>query len=203
MLTVLLPAAGLYGLVNLSRDLPIEILRAVNILALVGALYGSLKALGQVRVPHLLAYASLAFYSALWWHFAAAGRLVFPALVYVAAVALLTAGLLLAWQRLRRRYGNLTLDRMHGLARPMPRFAAMFSLFVMAAVGLPPFALFFRPIEMLLQPSLTISSGLWIILLMWFLASWYLFRMMQRLLFGPHRAICATRICAAAKLSTL
>ena len=181
------PAVGLYGLVNLSRDLPIEILRAVNILALVGALYGSLKALGQVRVPYLLAYASLAFYSALWWHFAATGRLVFPALVYVAAVAVLTSGLLLAWQRLRRRYGNLTLDRMHGLARPMPRFAALFSLLVMAGVGLPPFALFFRPIEMLLQPSLTISSGLWIILLMWFLASWYLFRMMQRLLFGPHR----------------
>jgi len=187
LLTVLLPAAGLYGLVNLSGDLPIEILRAVNILALVGALYGSLKALGQVRVPHLLAYASLAFYSALWWQFAAAGHLVFPALVYVAAVAVLTSGLLLAWQRLRRRYGNLTLDRMHGLARPMPRFAALFSLLVMAGVGLPPFALFFRPIEMLLQPSLTISSGLWIILLMWFLASWYLFRMMQRLLFGPHR----------------
>jgi NADH-quinone oxidoreductase subunit M len=186
LLTVLLPAAGLYGLVNL-RDLPIEILRAVNVLALVGALYGSIKALGQVRVPHLLAYSSLAFYSALWWHFAAAGRLVFPALVYVAAEALLTAGLLLAWQRLRRRYGNLTLDRMHGLARPMPRFASLFSLLVMAGVGLPPFALFFRPIEMLLQPSLTISSGLWIILLMWFLTSWYLFRMMQRLLFGQHR----------------
>jgi len=26
------------------------------------------------------------------------------------------------------------------------------------------------------------------IVLTWFLASWYLFRMMQRLLFGPHRA---------------
>jgi len=187
LLAVLLPAAGLYGLVHLSSDLPVEIFRVVNVFALVGALFGSLKALGQVRVPHLLAYASLAFYSALWWHFAAAGRLVLPALVYVAAVALLTAGLLLAWQRLRRRYGDLTLDRMHGLAQPMPRFTAVFSLLVMSAVGLPPFALFFGHIKMLLQPSMTISSGLWIILFMWFLASWYLFRMLQRLLFGPHR----------------
>ena len=47
----------------------------------------------------------------------------------------------------------------------MPRFAAVFSLLIMAGVGLPPFALFFCHIEMLLQPSLTISSGLWIILL--------------------------------------
>ena len=39
----------------------------------------------------------------------------------------------------------LNLDRMHGLARPMPRFAAVFSLFVMAAVGLPSVRPFFRP----------------------------------------------------------
>jgi NADH-quinone oxidoreductase subunit L len=187
LLSVLLPAAGLYGFANLSRELPAEILRAVSVLALGSALYGSLKALGQVRVPELLAYASLAFYAALWWHFTAAGNLLFPAIVYAGAVALLTAGLLLAWLRLRRRYGNLTLDRMHGLARSMPRFAAVFSLFVMAAVGLPPFALFFGHIEMLLQRSLANAPGLLIILTMWFLASWYLFRMMQRLLFGPQR----------------
>jgi NADH-quinone oxidoreductase subunit M len=187
LFSVLLPAAGLYGFANLSRELPAEMLRAVSVLALGSALYGSLKALGQVRVPELLAYASLAFYAALWWHFTAAGNLLFPAIVYAGAVALLTAGLLLAWLRLRRRYGNLTLDGMHGLARPMPRFAAVFSLFVMAAVGLPPFALFFGHIEMLLQRSFVNAPGLLIILTMWFLASWYLFRMMQRLLFGPQR----------------
>jgi NADH-quinone oxidoreductase subunit M len=112
---------------------------------------------------------------------------VFPAIVYVAAAALITAGLLLAWQRLRRRCGELTLDRMHGLARPMPRFATVLALFVMAAVGLPPFALFFGHIEMLLLPSLKISWGLLIISVTWFLTSWYFFRMVQRLLFGPDR----------------
>jgi len=186
-LAALLPAAGLYGLSHLSAELPIEILRAVSILALAGALYGSLQALAQVRIPHLLAYASLAFYSVFWWHFAAAGRLMFPAIAYVIAVAVLTTGLLLAWQRLRRRYGNLTLDRMHGLARPMPRFAVVLTLFVMAAVGLPPFALFFGQVEMLLLRSLAVFWGHAIFLLTWFLASWYFFRMMQRLLCGPHR----------------
>jgi NADH:ubiquinone oxidoreductase subunit 4 (subunit M) len=40
---------------------------------------------------------------------------------------------------------------------------------------------------MLLQASIAVSWGLMVILFTWFLASWYLFRMMQRLLFGPHR----------------
>jgi NADH:ubiquinone oxidoreductase subunit 4 (subunit M) len=41
---------------------------------------------------------------------------------------------------------------------------------------------------MLLQASTTVSWGLTVILFTWFLASWYLFRMMQRLLFGAHPA---------------
>ena len=52
----------------------------------------------------------------------------------------------LAWQFFRRRYGILSFDRMHGLARPMPRFAALFSSSSSwPSVRLPPFALVFRP----------------------------------------------------------
>jgi NADH:ubiquinone oxidoreductase subunit 4 (subunit M) len=40
---------------------------------------------------------------------------------------------------------------------------------------------------MLTQASSSLSSGFPIVMLVWFMASWYLFRMMQRLLFGPHR----------------
>ena len=58
----------------------------------------------------------------------------------------------------------------------------------MAAVGLPPFGLFSAYMAMLLQPAMAMSWGLGVILITWFLASWYFFRMMQRLLFGPHRA---------------
>ena len=157
-------------------------------LALFGALYGSLKALGQVRVPQLLAYAEPC--------------LLFSSVVAFrrqrnvcrcrqsstgAAVVLITAGLLLAWRGVQERYGDLTLDRMHGLARAMPRFATVLSLLVMAAIGLPPFGLFSGYMAMLLQSSIVISWGLMVILFTWFLASWYLFRMMQRLLFGSHR----------------
>ena len=186
-LALLLPALGTYWLAHFSSNLPVGLLGAVKWLALLGALYGSLKALAQVSVPPLIAYASLALYSVLWWGFAANTTFISVGFLYAGAMALLSAGLLLAWQFLRKRYGDLELDRFHGLARPMPRFATLFSLFVMAAVGLPPFALFSAQLEILLQPSLMISWGLAVILFTWFLASWYLVRMMHRLLFGHHQ----------------
>jgi NADH-quinone oxidoreductase subunit L len=187
VLAVLLPAAGLFGLSKLMPDLAIETLRAVGVLALFGAVYGSLKALAETRVPQLVAYASVAFFSALWWSFSVTGTFAVQPIIYFAATTLISAGMLLAWQRVRRRYGNLTLERMHGLAGPMPRFATVLSLLVMAAAGLLPFGLFSAYVAMLLQASIMASWGLMVILFTWFLASWYLFRMMQRLLFGAHR----------------
>lgn len=188
LLAVLLPSAGWYLLARHWLEIPAEIMRAAGMLALFGALYGSLKALGQSSVPQLLAYAGLAFYSVLW-SFVAGGQT--PAgdgtIVYLAALALLTAGLLLAWNCIRARCGNLTLDRMHGLARPMPRLAAVVALLAMAAVGLPPFGLFAGQIAMLLRPAGS-PWGFTVISFAWFLTSWYLFRMMQRILFGPRRA---------------
>jgi len=186
-LALLLPTLGAYGLANLSSHLPVGFPGAVKWLALFGALYGSLKALAQVRVPELVAYAGLALFSVLWCGVAASPTLATAHFIYADAVALLSVGLLLAWQFLRKRYGDLDLGRFYGLARPMPRFATLFSLFVMAAVGLPPYALFSSQVELLLQPPLMISWGLAVILGTWFLASWYLVRMMQRLLFGRHR----------------
>ena len=187
-LAMLLPAAGVFGIAQLMPDLPIETLRAVSVLALFGAVYGSLKALGQTRVPQLVAYAGVAFYSALWWSLGITVNLGVQPIIYLVTTILISAGLLLAWQRVRERYGDLTLDGMHGLAGPMPRFATVFSLLVMAAIGLLPFGVFSAYVAMLLQASATVTWGLMVILFTWFLASWYLFRMMQRLLFGPHRS---------------
>ena len=184
---VLLPAAGLYALANLSRDMPPEALHAVGVLALCGAIYSSVKALAQVKIPHLLAHAGSVFFSAFWWRFAATGALTGDALVYVSSAVLLIAGLLLAWQRAQARLGILTLDRMHGLARPMPRFATLLALLVMAATGLYPFGLLSSYLAMLTQPATAISWGLGVMTLSWFFVSWYLFRMMQRLLFGAQR----------------
>ncbi|HEX6174423.1 MAG TPA: hypothetical protein VF089_10435, partial [Candidatus Binatia bacterium] len=156
--------------------------------ALFGAVYGSLKALGETRVPQVVAYAGVAFFSALWWSLGVTGNFTLQPTIYGAAMILISAGLLLAWRSIRERYGNLTLNGMHGLAGPMPRFATALSLLVMAALGLLPFGLFSAYLGMLLQASAPVSWGLMVILFTWFLASWYLFRMMQRLLFGAHRS---------------
>jgi len=188
-LAFLLPAAGLYALSSLPSGLPQELWRATGLLALIGALYGSIKALAQFRVRRLTAYAGLVFYSLLWWHLAASGGGTPQAVVYTSAVILVTGGLLLAWHTVQARYGNLDMERIGGLARTMPRFSLLLSLLVMAAVGLPPFGLFFGFMEMALHSNVTALSGdLLIVLIAWFGASWYLFKLLQRLLFGPPRA---------------
>jgi NADH-quinone oxidoreductase subunit M len=156
-------------------------------LALFGALYGSLKALAESRMIPLLAYASLSFYSVLWWHIAGIRILTAEAAMYFSAVVLITAGLSLAWFRVQARYGDRALERIGGLARPMPRFATLLALLAMAAAGLPPFGLFSGYTGMLLLAAAEVSWDLTVILLTWLAASFYFFRMMQQLLFGPHR----------------
>jgi NADH-quinone oxidoreductase subunit M len=190
-LALLLPLAGLYGAGSVLPELPAGVLSGIKVLALAGALYGSIKALAQARATGLVAYGGLAFYSILWWHLATAGRVMSKDVIFAGAAALVVAGLCLAWQALRTRYGDLALDRIGGLARPMPRFATLVGLLVMAAAGLPPFGLFSGFIALLFDPLNDVASGgsvaMVIVLLVWFIASWYLYKLMQRLLFGPHR----------------
>jgi NADH-quinone oxidoreductase subunit L len=187
-----LPLLGIFGLSGVAPVLPPELLRGVAVLAVFGALYGSIKALVQVRVVPLMAYGSMAFYAILWWQVAITGRVTPQGFVYAGSAVLLTTGVLLAWNRVRARYGDLDVNRIGGLAGPMPRLATLFALLVMAGVGLPPFGLFSGYIALLLDPLIALSFGtsvgLSLIVLVWFMASWYFFKLMQRLLCGPHRA---------------
>jgi NADH-quinone oxidoreductase subunit L len=185
-LTFLMPAAGLYAMIELLRVVSAEFLTGIRMLALFGALFGSLKALAQPRVTPLLAYAGVAFYSVLWWN-AAGGTVSKEALIYAVSVILVTGGLLLTTSRLQARYGDKAVDRIGGLARPMPRFAIVMILLTMAAMGLPPFGFFSGSVGILLRPPVVFSWELIIIVFTYFAASFYLFRLMQRLLFGPHR----------------
>lgn len=182
-----LPLTGLFVLANFTAGVPAASIRALSVLALCGALFTSLKALAQLELRPMMAQGSVAFFAVFWWRFGATGRVPLESVAYIAAVALLTAALLSAAHYLSAHYGKLTLDRMHGLARPMPLFATLLALLVMCAIGLFPLGLFSSYLTLLLQPGVTISWAIAVIVLTWFFASWYLFRMMQRLLFGPHR----------------
>ncbi|HEY7163126.1 MAG TPA: proton-conducting transporter membrane subunit [Candidatus Binatia bacterium] len=184
---VLLPVAGLYIVGKLSPMLSGEALHAVSAVALLGALYFSIRVLARGEFPELLACAAGVFFSAFWWRFGATATVSADLSVYVIAASVLIGGLLFAWERLRVRVGDVTLDSMHGLARPMPLFSTLFALLIMAAIGLYPFGLFSSYIGILTAPGVRISTGVWIILFTWFLISWYFVRTMQRLLFGSYR----------------
>ena len=184
----ILPAAGLYGAMVLLPKMSVIMLKGVSVLALCGAVYGSLKALIQYKVTHTTGYMGVALYSILWWYLANTGTYTPQAVAYAGAVSLAISGMFFAWHCVRVRYGDMSLDVIGGLAQPMPRFGILLSLLVMAAVGLPPFGLFSGYMEMLFHPSITISWDLFIILLSWLAVSWYLFRLMLRLLFGLHRS---------------
>jgi NADH-quinone oxidoreductase subunit M len=185
-LALLMPAAGLYGMTEPLRGASAEFLTGIRMLALFGAVYISVKALAEPRVTPLLAYAGVAFYSVFWWH-AAGGTVSKEALIYAVSVILVTGGLLLAIFRLQARYGDEAADRIGGLARPMPRFAIVMTSLTMAAIGLPPFGFFSGSVGILLRPPVAFSWELVIIVFTLFAASFYLFRLMQRMLFGPHR----------------
>jgi NADH-quinone oxidoreductase subunit M len=161
----------------------------VSVFALVGASYGALKALAQSRVRLLLAYGSLSFFSILWW-FAAASRMATPrSALLVGTVGLATSGLMVAWQVIRTRYGDdVDPQAISGLASGMPQYAVLLSLLALAAMGLPPFGVFAGFMGLLLSSPFPSFAGLFITLLSWLAASWYIMQMVQRLLFGVRRA---------------
>jgi NADH-quinone oxidoreductase subunit M len=187
-IVVLLPVAGLHQLAGAIPTVPDVAAWTVSLFALVGASYGALKALAQSRVRLLLAYGSLSFFCILWW-FAAGSRSVTPrSALLVGTVGLATSGLMVAWQVVRTRYGDdVDPQAISGLATGMPQYAVLLSLMALAAMGLPPFGVFAGFMGLVLSPPFPSMAGLFVTLLAWLAASWYIMQMVQRLLFGVQR----------------
>lgn len=141
----------------------------------------------EVRVARILFYVALVQCSILLWYFAQTGHITPEATSYVSAITLTWGGLFFAWHRITKRYGNLDLNHIGGLFQRMPRFSLCFGLLIMAAIGLPPFGLFFAYLGILFDASVGISYDVILIILTWFIASLYLFKLMQKLLFGTPR----------------
>lgn len=187
-IVVLLPVAGLHLLASSMPSVPDIVAWTLSLFALLGASYGALKALAQSRVRLLLAYGSLSFFSILWW-FAASSRMATPrSALLVGTVGLATSGLMVAWQVIRTRYGDdVDPQAISGLATGMPQFAVLLSLLALAAMGLPPFGVFAGFMGLLLSSPFPSLAGLFVTLLAWLAASWYIMQMVQRLLFGVSR----------------
>ena len=191
---IAMPLAGLRVLAFAAPDIATRadgvssgIYGTIEVLALLGGVHGSVMAMVQRRAINVLAHGGVAVNSILWWHVANVGSVTGSALVFGLSAALGLGGLVLAVNCLRERFGDLDIRALGGLVRPMPALSLCFALLVMAAVGLPPFGLFFGFMGMLTTTpeSITLSSSL--VFVAWLGSSWYLFRLMQRLLFGPHR----------------
>jgi len=187
-IVVLLPVAGLHRLVATMPTVPDSVAWTLSLFALLGASYGALKALAQSRVRLLLAYGSLSFFSIVWW-FAAASRMVTPrSALLVGTIGLATSGLMIGWQVIRTRYGDdVDPQAISGLATGMPHYAVLLSLLALAAMGLPPFGVFAGFMGLLLSSPFPSLVGLFVTLLAWLAASWYIMQMVQRLLFGVRR----------------
>jgi NADH-quinone oxidoreductase subunit M len=187
-IVVLLPVVGLHALASPITSVPDSVAWTLSLFALLGASYGALKALAQSRVRLLLAYGSLSFFSIVWWFVAASRMATSRSALLVGTVGLATCGLMIAWQVIRTRYGDdIDPQAISGLAAGMPQFAVLLSLLALAAMGLPPFGVFAGFMGLLLSPPFPSFTGLFVTLLAWLAASWYIMQMVQRLLFGLRR----------------
>jgi len=187
-IVVLLPVLGLHGLATAMPTMPNEFVAVVSLLALASSLYGAIKALAQSRVRLLVGYGSVSFFSILWWFVAGAHTATPRAAVLAGAVGLATGGLLVAWQVIRTRYGDdVDPQAVSGLAAVMPKYAVLFSLLGLAAMGIPPFGVFAGFMGLLLTAPPSSTIGLFIALTAWLAASWYIMQMVQQLLFGTCR----------------
>jgi NADH-quinone oxidoreductase subunit M len=135
------------------------------------------------RLNDSLLYFGIALYGIPLWHFVEEGQVTPQILVYAWSATLVLTGLFFALNRLRARYGKFDLKHLRGLFLSMPSFTICFTLLVMAAIGLPPFGLFFAYLGILFSPNVSISFVVTVLLLL-FAWSCYLLSFTQELLSG-------------------
>ncbi len=181
-----LPFLGFIGLGSVGSALPPWMQAGLFVAALLGAFYGVMKMIARYHIGEQVAYVGVTLLAVPWWHLSVAGEAA-PAALYVTAIGLVLLGLRLAAGFLQARFGHLDIDKIRGLARPMPRFATLLILFMMAVMGLPLFGVFSGFMALLLGPSSFGAPDLAGVVVLWFLASWLLTSLLQRLLFGPPR----------------
>jgi NADH-quinone oxidoreductase subunit M len=154
------------------------------ILAMVGAVLGIIRGAAHLHLARVLGSLTAALLAPVWWHLASAGT-AGPSAWYVASLVVAASGLLLGVHVVESRYGVREVEKLGGLAGPMPRFAILMGLLFMAAMGLPLFGVFSGFMTMLVTSSPRAPLGF--VLLLWFVASLLLLRVWHRLFYGSPR----------------
>lgn len=187
VLAIIFPIVGFYFLDSVISGLPKEILPAITVFATIGASWAIIKTLTQVSILSLITYGGLALYSIFWLVIGLNGYISDYSIAYVWSLTIVIWGLVFSVGQLIMRYGEFKITTITGLFKTMPYFTLLFGLLIMAAIGLPPFSLFFGYVGILMSPSFVISLEFVGIIIIWFMSCWYFFKIMQSLLFGVAR----------------
>jgi NADH-quinone oxidoreductase subunit M len=147
LLAALLSKAGLYGLLRFGWTIfpnaAVELAPYLLALALVGVIYGALVAVMQRDLKRMVAYASLSHLGLIAIGvFALSLSGTAGSVLQMVSHGLILAALFLAISILVDRFGRQGMEDFGGLMRAMPRFAALFLVFMLAAVALPGTATF-------------------------------------------------------------
>jgi NADH-quinone oxidoreductase subunit M len=186
-LAVALPLLGWNGVASVIHEVPGIVKEGMVALAIAGALFGTMRAAVQIHLKRMLASITTVLLAGVWWHLGTVGTAAPAGGWYVGAVVTAASGLLLAAHLLEARYGVLDVEKLGGLARPMPRFTVVVGLLFMAAMGLPLFGVFSAFMTMMFAASSPASLSVAIVLLIWFLSSVLLLKLLHRLFYGQPR----------------
>ena len=187
VLALIFPIVGFYFLDSVISGLPKEILPAITVFATIGASWAIIKTLTQVTILSLITYSGLALYSIFWLVIGLNGFISDYSIAYVWSLTIVIWGLVFSVGQLIMRYGEFNITTITGLFKTMPYFTLFFGLLIMAAIGLPPFSLFFGYVGILISHSMVISFEFVGIIIIWFMSCWYFFKIMQSVLFGVAR----------------
>jgi NADH-quinone oxidoreductase subunit M len=192
VVSAVMSKAGVFGFLKVCLPLfPAGMQHFAGLLAFLAVLtilYGALCALGAGRMRRIVAYSSLSHMGMMMLGVATLQ----PAGLEGAALQMFThgittGGLFLLLGLLESRGLPGELESTGGLARPMPRLAAVFMLLAMGTLGLPGLSSF--PGELLIlwgtwqsYPALAVLAGLGVVA-----AGWYTVRLYQFSMHGPLR----------------
>jgi len=143
LLAALLSKAGIYGFIRFAYPLfpqaAAQLTPWLMALALIGIIYGPLVAAAQRDLKRLVAYSSISHLGLVLLGVFALS----PISLEGSALQMVNHGIIIAalfWVVAAiagRAGGARTLENFGGLMRPMPRLAALFTVFMLAAIALP------------------------------------------------------------------
>lgn len=150
ILSAILLKTGAYGILRIAVPLcpwaAEQLAWVVGLLGIIAIVYGALVALAQTNLKRLIAYSSISHMGyvilgiAVWsapegaqyWSWAMKG-----AVFQMIAHAITSAGMFYVAGLVYERVGHYDLNRMGGLATPMPTWAGLSTVIFLGAMGLP------------------------------------------------------------------